>query len=703
MWTDSSNMNTYVNIDIVENNEHGFKIYRKQADSSWDGTLASYTHIGTVGSDVVTYTDDDDLTGRYSYVVTSYNGGGNALPWAETSILVVGPPDPPVVEAMAGHEQVVLTWEAPTSNGGSPLAQYAYRYQQAGADGWERDWTDVGLNTSQLVERLVNEQPYVFEVWVQNQAGYYSKASSVGATPRHPIRGPASVEYQENSEAVVATYHIRGHYTWSVAGRDDFIDTDDDYFEMDTSGQLHFKEPPNYEMPQDTPEEGADLGDNIYHVRIRATPGSGGGVAASASSSFSALASAFWGESVSSVSLGSSGANPALEPPPSFSKAVVVAVVNVDEAGVVSLPEGPPRVGEELTARLEDDDGVLPGTAQWTWSGQASEPGSDHEGASESSYEPTGADVGRRLQVRVDYEDVWGPQTVTSDPTEAVQPAGAVSLTPSEPRVGQPVTARLSGPEEAVTGAAWSWWRREQDPDDWLLLGSSVSSSSKVASSAFADMFGSFKWGSTEVSSYQPTVADTGWVLQARVSWDGQEVSSDPSAPVRAGVPDRPRALEGEGADGTDGSGAVVLSWQTPFANGSPITGYEVQYRLFGTTDWNPAWTPIDGSTQATTSHTVDSLALGEMHTFEVRAINAEGTGPPARTTAQAEWGEHPAGDPLRSAVSGADLGKHRGRGVHLPRRRRGRGHGELAVDRRGCGAVLVSQPALDLASAPRL
>ena len=121
------------------------------------------------------------------------------------------------------------------------------------------------------------------------------------------------------------------------------------------------------------------------------------------------------------------------------------------------------------------------------------------------------------------------------------------------------------------------------------------------------------------------------------MSWEGQEAASAPSARVQAGVPCAPGAFTGEGADGTDGSGAVVLSWNTPCDNGSAITGYEVQYRLFGTTDWNPSWRPIDGSTQATTSHTVDRLASGEMHTFEVRAINGEGAGPPARTTAIAE------------------------------------------------------------------
>ena len=447
----------------------------------------------------------------------------------------------------------------------------------------------------------------------------------VEGDPVLELDGPESLTFVEHGtfvdeagEGMVPTYTVSGvdgAVTWSLEG-DDAAAFD---LETDSGGgrSLSFLSPPNYEMPTDTDEGGT----NTYHVTVVATPTEGAPSSSEQDSQdsqdpFANLFAMFQGLSNEDVSAQASSS--------SLTQAVVVTVEDGDDPGVVELPEGAPRVGTALTARLVDEDRILPGTAQWTWSGQASEPGRDHEGASESGYEPMGEDVGRRLQVRVDYEDVWSSQTVTSDPTEPVQPAGEVTLTPSEPRVGQPVTARLSCPDEPVTGAAWTWERQRQGSadDEWDLIGSSVSSASDVADPDLAAMLGSFNWGWAEVSSYEPTVADTGWVLQARVRWAGQEVSSPDSAPVRAGVPDRPRSLEGKGADGDDGSGAVVLTWKTPFDNGSPITGYEYQYRLFGSTAWKKSWTALDGSTQATTSHTVDSLALGEMHTFEVRAIS---------------------------------------------------------------------------------
>ena len=415
---------------------------------------------------------------------------------------------------------------------------YFTTIQEGGDSSYEPEETDIGFEL-----RVV--------VTYNDGHGTNKKATSeeTSAVVGPKFLGSADPTFIENGEEAVAEYEVSGvdgtTAMWSLSGEDkDRLRLEPN----DLKAELHFLEPPNFEEPTDTDEGGP----NTYHVTIEATLMEG---TALSDHSLADMMAAFQRLSDDSPSAKASSS--------ALTQAVVVAVVNVDEAGVVSLPEGPPRVGEELTARLEDDDGVLPGTAQWTWSGQASEPGSDHEGASESSYEPTGADVGRRLQVRVDYEDVWGPQTVTSDPTEAVQPAGAVSLTPSEPRVGQPVTARLSGPDEAVTGAGWSWWRQRQgsdDDDEWDLIGSSASSASEVASSTFAAMFGSFNWGWAEVSSYEPTVQDIDWVLRARVSWAGQEVSSAKSAPVRAGVPNRPRDLEGEGADGDDGDGAVVFT-----------------------------------------------------------------------------------------------------------------------------------------------
>ena len=72
-------------------------------------------------------------------------------------------------------------------------------------------------------------------------------------------------------------------------------------------------------------------------------------------------------------------------------------------------------------------------------------------------YTPTRSDVGRVLRVWVAYEDGFGPKAVASAPTEVVQSAGAVSLTPTQPRVGQPISSgvylyRVQTPKQVVIG-----------------------------------------------------------------------------------------------------------------------------------------------------------------------------------------------------------------------------------------------------------
>ena len=209
-----------------------------------------------------------------------------------------------------------------------------------------------------------------------------------------------------------------------------------------------------------------------------------------------------------------------------------------------------------------------------------------------------------------------------------MQPIGVVSLTPDPPRLCQPVTAELSGPAQ-ISGETWTWERQQPGSDEWHFLRSASASDVAVAPSASAEMYHSFNSDSGKRSRYEPTVQDTNWVLQATVSWDEHEVSSPASAPVRAGVPNRPRSLAGKGR-----ATEVMLSWQTPNNCGSEITGYEYQHRLARETQWNPSWTPIDDSTKETTSYLVKDLAYDEIHTFEVRAVNAEGAGAAARTQA---------------------------------------------------------------------
>jgi len=87
-------------------------------------------------------------------------------------------------------------------------------------------------------------------------------------------------------------------------------------------------------------------------------------------------------------------------------------------------------------------------------------------------------------------------------------------------------------------------------------------------------------------------------------------------------VPNAPRSLEA-----APGDGQVSLSWAAPASNGgTDVSGYELSYGL--TDGYTPNWQPIPDSGVATLSHSVSGLTNDRDYTFQVRAVNAAGSGP---------------------------------------------------------------------------
>ena len=353
---------------------------------------------------------------------------------------------------------------------------------------WEADGeavhTDSGGATSRYTPSLsdVGRELQV-RVAYRDRHGPDKRAvsASTAAVVGPELDGPESLTFvehgtfvDENGEEVEPTYTVSGvdgTATWSLSGADAAAF---DLAAASGGASLSFSETelPNFEAPTDT-----DLGGpNTYHVTVVATLTDG--ASEPVEDSFANLFAAFQSVSDEEESAQASSS--------SLTQAVVVTVENGDDEGAVALPSTA-RVGQSLTAALVDEDADLTDMV-WTWLAD----GDDMRTASgdtTDSYEPQSADEGRRLQAQVRYEDTFGAKTIESALTAAVQPAGVVELSPPQPRVGAPVTATLRGPEEPVTGAAWSWWRRQEETEAWQFIGGTPSSS-------LAGLYGSFHWGS---------------------------------------------------------------------------------------------------------------------------------------------------------------------------------------------------------------
>ena len=110
----------------------------------------------------------------------------------------------------------------------------------------------------------------------------------------------------------------------------------------------------------------------------------------------------------------------------------------MDREGSVEIAGTPPRVGRELVASVSDPSGsggVL--VIEWQWQSIDSEDiTSIITGATSQRYTPVEDDIGKTLQVSVNYLDgISGNRIVTSAATDAVEAAAPVTTAPPVPAI----------------------------------------------------------------------------------------------------------------------------------------------------------------------------------------------------------------------------------------------------------------------------
>ena len=133
--------------------------------------------------------------------------------------------------------------------------------------------------------------------------------------------------------------------------------------------------------------------------------------------------------------------------------AVTATVVNVDEAGVVSLSMAQPVEGVALTATLSDPDGGVSGvTWQWARATSTNGPWTDISGETSATYTPTSADAGHYLRATASYDDAEdsgkSAQGISDNPLPAA--AHGVTVTPTSLTISEGGTRRVH---------AWCWTR----------------------------------------------------------------------------------------------------------------------------------------------------------------------------------------------------------------------------------------------------
>ena len=115
----------------------------------------TYTHTGLHGG----------TTRHYRVSAVSSSGAGPSSDVARATTPPGRPAAPRNLRAAPGDEQAMLTWDAPSSDGGAAIERYEYR-----VDGG-MVWTGTGTELETMVSDLTNGEEYTFEVRAVNGQG----------------------------------------------------------------------------------------------------------------------------------------------------------------------------------------------------------------------------------------------------------------------------------------------------------------------------------------------------------------------------------------------------------------------------------------------------------------------------------------------------------------------------------------------------
>ena len=169
-------------------------------------TSGGESHLATIGN-VLTYTDLNVVNGqRYYYVVTAINAIGEGNFSLEVSAVPVDRPSQPLnLVAVGGDGEVVLTWDPPTTDNGTPVTNY-YVYRSV-SPGPEVLLDNIGNVLTYTDTAVTNGQLYIYRVSAKNMAGEGSKSNYANATPIGLPGPPISLGAVTGDGQVVLTWN----------------------------------------------------------------------------------------------------------------------------------------------------------------------------------------------------------------------------------------------------------------------------------------------------------------------------------------------------------------------------------------------------------------------------------------------------------------------------------------------------------------
>ena len=421
-----------------------------------DATESTYTpsasDVGKTISVRVNFRDD----AGYKESVTSQ---------ATVAVVATVPSAPQSMTLTSGSQtqELDVSWQAPSSNGGSAVTGYKVQWKES-TDSWDTE-EDVSeateTGTTHTISGLTGGVEYAVRVIASNDVGDGPASTEVKGTP---AGGVSEQTVEPENSAPTGLPSISGTPQVDQTLTADTSDIDDE--------------------------------DGLTNVSYRYQWGAGGSDIDGATGSTYTLTYSEQGQTIQvQVSFTDDADNEE-----TLTSAATVAVAAAPNRGATGQPtiSGTPQVGETLTAdtaNIADEDGLTNPTFAYQWRGG----GLTIIGATGSTYTLTASDQGKTITVRVRFiDDRNSIESRISNATTAVAavPNRGATGQPTisgTPQVGQTLTADTSAidDEDGLTNVSYGY--------QWIAGGSDIE-------------------GATG-SSYELTNSEQGQTIQVRVTF----------------------------------------------------------------------------------------------------------------------------------------------------------------------------------------
>ncbi|MBL4597049.1 MAG: fibronectin type III domain-containing protein, partial [Robiginitomaculum sp.] len=187
----------------------GYKI-EKSTDG---GTIWSILDANTKSTST-SYTEGGLTNGQtYHYQVYAINSkGASATASDPASAVPLDVPSKPlsVTASLGASGEVVLTWSAPSNDGGSAVTDYLIHYS-TDLQLWNTFADGTGIGTTATVTGLVDDTSYIFRVFAVNSAGTVHSSDLVSETPTTAADKPSGL-------STIATSTAQINLSWTAPG-----------------------------------------------------------------------------------------------------------------------------------------------------------------------------------------------------------------------------------------------------------------------------------------------------------------------------------------------------------------------------------------------------------------------------------------------------------------------------------------------------